>query len=327
MTRYPSDPTLVTIFGGSGFLGRHVVQALARRGFRIRVACRNPNTSQHLQPLGDVGQIQAVKANIRDEQSIARVCRGADHVVNLVGILAESGRQTFDAVQHEGTADVARAAAENGAGFTLVSAIGADEQSASAYARAKAKGEQAVFDAVPNAVVLRPSIMFGPEDSFFNRFAEMARFSPALPLIAGGETKLQPVYVADVAEVVARSVAGELEGGKVYELGGPEIFSFKELMEIVLEETDRKRFLAPVPMAIARVLGAVGDLIPFGLAPITSDQVKQLENDNVVSEEARKEGRTLEGLGIVPHTVRAVIPSYIWRYRVEGEFSRGHGPV
>ncbi len=327
MTRYPSDPTLVTVFGGSGFLGRHVVQALARRGFRIRVACRNPNTAHHLQPLGDVGQIVAVKANIRDDEAVARVCQGADHVVNLVGILMEGSKQTFDAIQHEGAASVARAAAQVGAGVTFVSAIGADEDSASAYARAKARGEQAVLNAVPDAVILRPSIIFGPEDSFFNRFAEMSRFSPALPLIAGGDTKFQPVYVADVAEVVARSVAGELQGGTVYELGGPEVFTFKELMEIVLDQVDRKRLLLTLPKPIASMMGAVGDLIPFGLAPITSDQVKQLDNDNIVSDEAKSDGRTLEGLGIAPHTIRAVIPSYIWRYRPEGEFNRGHGPV
>ncbi|RLQ89304.1 complex I NDUFA9 subunit family protein [Notoacmeibacter ruber] len=325
MTRYPSAPPLVTIFGGSGFLGRHVVQALARRGFRMRVACRNPNRAQHLQPLGNVGQIQTIKANIRDENAIARACEGADHVVNLVGVLVETGKQTFEALQNEGAADLARAAAKAGAGMTFVSAIGADEDSASEYARAKAKGEQAVLDAVPDAVILRPSIMFGPEDDFFNRFGDMARFTPALPLIGGGDTRFQPVYVADVAEVVARSVAGELQGGAIYELGGPEVFTFKELMQIVLDQTDRKRVLMPLPKSIASIIGGVGDFIPFGLAPLTSDQVRQLNNDNVVSDEARKDGRTLEGLGIQPHTVRAIVPSYIWRYRPEGEFTRSRG--
>ena len=325
MTRYPSDPPFVTIFGGSGFLGRHVVQALAKRGFRMRVACRNPNTAQFLQPLGNVGQIQLVKANIRDEAAVARACEGAGHVINLVATLVESGNQTFEALQHEGAAAVAKSAADNGAGLTLVSAIGADEDSESEYARAKARGEKASLDAVPDAVILRPSIIFGPEDAFFNRFADMARFSPALPLIGGGKTLFQPVYVADVAEAVAKSVAGELKGGTVYELGGPEVFTFKELMQIVLEESDRKRLLAPLPTSIASVLGSIGDLIPFGMAPITSDQVRQLGNDNVVSDDAKSQGRTLEGMGIRQHTVRSIIPSYIWRYRPEGEFNRSHG--
>jgi NADH dehydrogenase len=244
--------TLVTVFGGSGFLGRHVVRALAKRDYRIRVAVRRPELAGHLQPLGRVGQIHAVQANLRYPASVEAAMRDSHAAINLVGILAESGAQTFDAVQGEGAGTVARAAAAAGAGMVHVSAIGADENSASRYGRAKAAGEKAVLAAVPSATILRPSVVFGPEDQFTNRFAALARMSPALPLIGGGLTKLQPVYVGDVATAVADAVDGKTRPGAAYELGGPEVLTMREIMEIILDVTERRRMLLPLPFGLAK---------------------------------------------------------------------------
>ena len=320
MTSVIKIPPLVTVFGGGGFIGRHVVRALAKRGYRVRVAVRNPNLALHVQPLGNVGQIQPIQANLRMRWSIDRAVEGADCVVNLVGILHESGRQTFDAVQEAGARAVAEAARAEGARLVHVSAIGADAASAIPYARTKAEAEKAVFDAVPDAVVFRPSIVFGPEDGFFNRFAAMARLSPALPLIGGGETLFQPVYVGDVAEAVARAVDGRAAGGRVYELGGPEVRSFRALMEEMLAVIGRRRLLVPLPWWLAKLQGRILGLLPNPL--LTADQVEMLKRDNVVSDAAREEGRTLEGLGIAPQATEAVLPAYLWQYRVAGQFSR-----
>lgn len=320
MTMISPTPKLITVFGGSGFLGRHLVQALARRGYRIRVAVRRPDLANHVTYLGNVGQIQPVQANLRVRWSVDRAVKDADHVVNLVAILHESGRQTFDAVQHFGAHAVAEAARAEKAGLTHISAIGADPESDSAYARAKAAGEKAVFDTVKGALVVRPSIMFGPEDHFFNRFANMARFSPALPLIGGGHTKFQPVYVGDVTEAIARHVDGNVAGGRVLELGGPRVLTFRECMEEMLEIIDRKRMLVPVPWWLANIQGAILGMLPNPL--LTTDQVKQLRRDNVVSEKAQKEGRTLEGLGIQPRTIEAILPNYLWTFRPAGQFTR-----
>lgn len=320
MTSVIKVPPLVTVFGGSGFLGRHVVRALAKRGYRVRVAVRNPNLAGHLQPLGNVGQIQAVQANLRVRWSIDRAVQGADHVVNLVGILFESGRQSFDAVQDFGARAVAEAARAEGATLTHVSAIGSDKESPADYARTKARGEQAVLETMPDAVIFRPSIMFGPEDGFFNRFAAMARLSPALPLIGGGHTKFQPVYVADVAEAIARSVEGKVEGGRIYELGGPETMTFKQCMEKMLEVIERKRMLVSVPWGMARLQGSLLGLLPNPL--LTRDQVEMLRTDNVVSQAAEQEGRTFEALGIKPQAMDAILPSYLWQYRPAGQFTQ-----
>ncbi len=320
MTEILETPKLVTVFGGSGFLGRHVVRALARRGYRVRVACRRPDLAGHLQPLGNVGQIQAVQANLRVRWSVDRAVEGADHVVNLVGILFESGAQTFPAVLDFGARAVAEAARAAGAGLTHVSAIGADENAASSYARAKARGEKAVFETVKDAVVYRPSILFGPEDAFFNRFANMARMSPVLPLIGGGLTRLQPVFAGDVAEAVARSVDGKVKGGRVYECGGPRVLTFRECMEEMLAVIERNRLLATVPWWAARLQGMVLGLLPNPI--LTSDQVLLLRSDNVVSKEAEKAGRTLEGLGIQPRSIAAILPGYLWRFRQAGQFTR-----
>lgn len=315
-------PPLVTVFGGSGFVGRHVVRALARRGYRIRVAVRRPDLAGFLQPIGGVGQISFVQANLRYRQSVDRAVEGADHVVNCVGILFESGRNKFDAVQDFGARAVAEAARAAGAKLTHISAIGADEKSQSSYGRTKGRGEAAVLRTVPDAVILRPSIVFGPEDGFFNKFATMARYAPALPLIGGGHTKFQPVYVADVAEAVARSVDGVIERGRIYELGGPEVLTFRQCLELMLRVVDRKNPLVPLPFGVASLIGSIASLVPFIKPPLTSDQVTLLRSDNVVSQTARTEGRTLESIGIEPVLAEAILPSYLVRYRQQGQFTR-----
>ncbi len=317
------QPKLVTVFGGSGFVGRYVVQALARRGYRIRVAVRNPSLAFHLQPLGQVGQIAAVQANLRNRASVDRAVVGADHVINCVGILFESGRNSFDAVQDFGARAVAEAARGVGATLTHVSAIGADAGSPSAYARTKGRGEEAVRETLADAVIVRPSIMFGPEDNFFNKFADMARFSPFVPLIGGGATKLQPAYVVDVAEVIARSVDGTIERGRTYELGGPEVLTFRQCMEEMLKVISRKRAFVSVPWGLASLMGSLASSIPFVDPPLTADQVTLLKSDNVVSAAAAKDGRTFEGLSIHPATIGSVLPSYLVRFRVAGQFTKG----
>ncbi|WP_421579332.1 complex I NDUFA9 subunit family protein [Shinella sp. M31] len=315
-------PPLVTVFGGSGFVGRHVVRALARRGYRIRVAVRRPDLAGFLQPIGGVGQISFVQANLRYRQSVDRAVEGSDHVINCVGVLFETGRNTFDAVQDFGARAVAEAARAVGAKLTHISAIGADENSGSSYARTKARGEAAVLRTVPDAVILRPSIVFGPEDGFFNKFATMARYAPVLPLIGGGNTKFQPVYVADVAEAVARSVDGVIERGRIYELGGPEVLSFRQCLELMLRVTDRKNPLVSLPFGIASLIGSIASLIPFVKPPLTSDQVTLLRADNIVSDAAKSEGRTLEAMGIEPVLAEAILPSYLVRYRTQGQFTK-----
>ncbi|MCX7305869.1 MAG: complex I NDUFA9 subunit family protein [Hyphomicrobiales bacterium] len=319
MTEILETPKLVTVFGGSGFIGRHVVRALAKRGYLIRVATRRPELAGHLQPLGNVGQIQPVQANIRAPWSIARAVEGAAHVVNLVGILHQSGAQTFPAVQQQGARNVAQAAKAAGARLTHGSAIGADANSASAYASSKALGEQAVLETIEDAVIVRPSVVFGPEDEFFNRFADMARYSPALPLIGGGKTRFQPVFVGDVAEAIARSVDGNAKGGQIYELGGPNVMTFRELMEQMLEIIDRKRLLVSVPWWAAEIQGSVLGMLPNPL--LTRDQVTLLRTDNVVSAAAQHAHRTFAGLGIQPESTAAILPGYLWRYRVAGQFT------
>lgn len=320
MTEILQTPKLVVVFGGSGFVGRHVVRALARRGYRIRVACRRPDLAGHLQPLGNVGQIQPVQANIRVRWSVDRAVQGADHVVNLVAILHESGRQKFTPVHEFGAHAIAEAARAVDAGLTHISALGADLNAQSEYARTKALGEKAVLETIEDAVILRPSINFGPEDSFFNRFASMARYSPVLPLIGGGRTKFQPVYVGDVAEAVARSVDGKVQGGRIYELGGPQVLTFKQCMQEMLAMIDRKRFQVSVPWWVANMQASILGLLPNPL--LTKDQVLQLRGENIVSEAAIRENRTLAGLDIQPQSIGSILPSYLWRYRPAGQFQR-----
>ena len=315
--RSPYD-TVITVYGGSGFLGRHVVRALARRDYRIRVAVRRPELAGHLQPLGRVGQIHAVQANIRNAASVEAAARGADVLINLVGVLFERGRQRFETVHAHGAEQVALAAHAHGARLVHVSAIGADENSPSAYARTKAKAEKLALAAQADSVIMRPSILFGPEDDFFNRFAAMARLSPALPLIGGGATRFQPVFVGDVASAIAEAVAGNARVGTTYELGGPEVRTFKELMQFVLKTTERKRLLVPLPFFVAKLKAMVLQFMPTPL--LTPDQVELLRVDNVVSQAAQSEGRTLQGLGIEPEPIEAIVPAYLWRFRKTGQF-------
>lgn len=316
-----NSDTLVTVFGGSGFLGRHVVRALAKRGYRIRVGVRRPELAGHLQPLGKVGQIHAVQANLRYPASVEAATRGASIVVNLVGILAGSGAQTFDAVHVKGAAAVAQAATSHGARLVHVSAIGADAESASAYARSKAAGEAAVREAAPESIIVRPSVVFGPEDDFTNRFASVARLMPLLPLIGGGETKMQPVYVGDVATAIADAVDGTLKPGATYELGGPEVLTLREINQIILTITDRKRTLVPLPFGLAKFKALFLQFAPSPFT-LTRDQVTLLQSDNVVSDTAKTAGLTLEGLGITPDSLEAVAPQYLWMFRPQGQFQR-----
>jgi len=323
VTEQASDK-LITIIGGSGFAGRHMVRALARRGYRIRVACRRPDLAGHVQPLGTPGQIMAVQANVRYPASLAAACDAAYAVINLTGVLYSSGAQSFDAIHVFGADASAKAArAAKAKLFIQMSALGADEASSSEYARSKAEGEKRARAAFPGTIVLRPSVIFGPEDDFFNRFAALARFTPALPLIGGGETRFAPVFVGDVAEAVARLVDRGDADGRTYEFGGPAEASFAELMSFTMETIGRSRFLVPIPWSVAKIQAMVLGLLPKPL--LTTDQVELLRTDNVVSEAARRERRTLEGLGIAPHAFSAIVPSYLYRYRKAGQFTAPRG--
>jgi uncharacterized protein YbjT (DUF2867 family) len=316
-----NQDTLVTVFGGSGFLGRSVVRALAKREYRIRVAVRRPELAGHLQPLGKVGQIHAVQANLRYPASVEAAMRDSHVAINLVGILAEGGAQTFDAVQGAGAGTVAKAASAVGARMVHISAVGADENSLSGYARAKAAGEKAVLATLPSATIMRPSVVFGPEDQFTNRFAALARISPALPLIGGGVTKMQPVYVGDVATAVADAVDGKTKLGATYELGGPEVLTMREIMEIILATTDRKRMLISLPFGLAKFNALFLQFAP-GALKLTPDQVALLRSDNVVSDAVKAAGLTLEGMGIAADSLEAVAPQYLWRFRAAGQFQK-----
>jgi uncharacterized protein YbjT (DUF2867 family) len=318
MTARSNSETLVTVYGGSGFLGRHVVRALAKRDYRIRVAVRRPELAGHLQPLGKVGQINPVPANIRNAASVKAAARDSQVLINLVGILFERGKQRFAAVHTSGAEQVALAAKSRGARLVHVSAIGADAHSPSAYARSKAEAEQLVSGVLPGAVIMRPSIVFGPEDDFFNRFAALARLSPVLPLIGGGHTRFQPVFVGDVAEAIADVVDGKAKAGTVYELGGPDLRSFKELMQFTLKTIERKRLLLPVPFFAAKIKATFLQFLPK--PPLTPDQVELLRADNVVSQDAIAEGRTLKGLHIEPEPIETIVPNYLWRFRKTGQF-------
>jgi NADH dehydrogenase len=313
---------LVTIYGGSGFIGRYIARRMAKEGWRVRVAVRRPNEAIFVRPYGVVGQVEPVFCNIRDDASVRAVMQGADAVVNCVGVLNEVGKNGFDAVQAEGAGRIARIAAELGVGHLVqLSAIGADAESASAYARSKAAGEAAVQKAFPAAVILRPSVVFGSEDQFFNRFAAMSRFGPILPVV-GAETKFQPVYVDDVAQAAVKAVLGEAAPG-IYELGGPDVHSFRDLMQKMLQVVQRRRLIVNIPFFVARIMGGVFDLLQtvtlglFTNGLITRDQVRNLARDNVVSPRARG----LADLGIAPTPIDAVLPEYLWRYRPSGQYA------
>jgi NADH dehydrogenase len=318
---------LVTIFGGSGFVGRHTVRALAKDGWRVRAASRRPDLAGHLQPMGDVGQIQAVQANLRYPQSVRQAVDGAHAVVNAVGILAGTGRQTFKSVHIAGARAVAKAAREAGVKrFVHVSAIGADPKSSARYACSKAQGEAAVLEEFPEAIILRPSIVFGPEDEFFNRFAAMAVISPVLPLIGGGRTKFQPVFVGDVAAAIAAVVDGAGKPGAVYELGGPEVLSFRELLDRTLKYSERKRGYLSMPFWLAKLQALLTWPLPNSVRPLTVDQVRLLQRDNVVSRSADAEGRNLAALGIAaPQAISAVVPPYLERFKPKGQYAHYRG--
>jgi NADH dehydrogenase len=311
---------LVTVFGGSGFVGAQIVRALAKSGARVRVAVRNPGRGYRLRMLGDVGQIEVVQANIREPSSVGRALEGAESCVNAVAVLYETGRQTFEALHVAGARLVAETAKAQGVDrFVHISAIGANLNSPAAYGRTKATGERAVREIIPGTVILRPSVIFGPEDAFFNRFAAMAGFSPALPLIGGGATRFQPVYVGDVAQAVAAALALPEAEARTFELGGPHIYSFRELMALMLAVIQRRRFLAKVPFPLAMLLGRAGDLAAnLGLTPpITTDQVALLRSDNVVSPGAPG----LAELGVTPSALEPILPSYLYVYRPGGQYA------
>jgi NADH dehydrogenase len=308
--------SLVTIFGGSGFLGHHAVRALAKKGYRIRVAVRRPHLANILPPMGHVGQIQLVKANVTNAEQVASAVRGASAVINVVGLLQESGRQRFATLHAQAAGTIARAAKAAGAGtFVHISSAGIEANTDSVYARTKLEGQRLVREAFADATILKPSLVFGPEDNFFNRFAALARMSPVLPLIGGGKTKFQPVYVGDVAAAIETCVESTSASGKTYELGGPAIYTFRELIELVLRETGRRRRLVSVPFPLATLKATFLQLLPH--APITVDQVRLLKHDNIISAGAL----TLADLGIQPETLEAVLPSYLWRFRREGQYT------
>ena len=312
---------LVTIYGGSGFVGRYIARRMAKEGWRVRVAVRRPNEAMHVKPYGVVGQVEPVFCNIRDDASVAAAMDGADAVVNCVGVLNELGANTFDALHAEGAGRIARIAADLGVERMVhMSAIGADAEGASDYSKTKAAGEAAVLEHMPGAMILRPSIVFGPEDQFFNRFAGMTRFGPILP-IAGGNTRFQPVYVDDVAKAAVQGILGQAEGG-VYELGGPEVKTFRALMAQMLEVIHRRRLVVSLPTIAARVMAGVFDIVQFvsfQLIPngmLTRDQLRSLKSDNVVSEGAK----SFADLGIKPITMATVLPDYLWKFRPSGQY-------
>lgn len=309
---------LVTVFGGSGFVGGQVVRALAKAGHRVRVAVRQPNLAYRMRMLGDVGQIEVVQANVRNPASIARALDGAEACVNLVGVLWESGRQKFQSIHAMAAQNVAQAAAKAGVRRLVhMSALGADADSASKYFRTKADGESAVRAAFPGATIVRPSLVFGGDDKFFNRFAQIAALSPIMPLV-GGDSRVQPVFVGDVAAVIAKAVASPAAAGVTYELGGPTVYTMREIMQLILTETGRARPLVPLPWPIASMIGALGDMVAGVIPPpLTSDQVEMLKVDNVAE-------HGLPGLaeaGVVGASVEAVVPTYLYRYRKGGQYA------
>lgn len=311
---------LVTIVGGSGFVGRYIARRMAKEGWRVRVAVRNPNEALFVKPYGVVGQVEPVFCNIRDDLSIATVLNGADAVVNCVGILEETGKNTFEEVQSKGAERVARLASEAGVShFVQISAIGADANSDSDYAASKAKGEAAVKAAFPSAIILRPSIIFGSEDAFFNRFAGMSRFGPILPIV-GADTKFQPVWVDDVAQAVVRSLTSNISLG-IYELGGPNVYSFRDMMEIMLDVVNRRRLVLNIPFGIANIIAsfaAAAQFLSIGIikAPFTKDQVINLRKDNIVSTDAAG----FDKFNITPTNLETILPDYLWRFRPSGQF-------
>ena len=319
--------SLVTVIGGSGFVGRNAVRALAADGWRVRAASRRPDLAGYLQPMGAVGQVHAVQANVRYPDSLRRAADGAEAVVNLAGILHKSGPQTFQSVHVAGARAAAKAARDAGARiFVHVSAIGADRKSWSKYSRTKAAGEAAALAEFPEAVILRPSLMFGPEDQLFNRFAAMARMSPFLPLVGGGKTRFQPVYVGDVAAAISTACAGKAKKRTIYELGGPDVVTFRQILDLTQQWSGHKRWYLRLPFWLAQIGAFVTVPLPNNLRPLTVDQVRALTETNVVTEKAAAEGRTLGGLGVEhPHAMAAIVPAYLERFQPHGQFAHYRG--
>ena len=318
--------SLATVFGGSGFVGRHTVRALAKDGWRVRAAMRRPDLAGYLQPMGAVGQIAAVQANLRYPASVAASLEGADAAINLVGLLAKTGAQTFDTVHVAGARAVARAAKAAGVKhFVHVSAIGADPKSRGNYGRTKAAGEAAVLEEFPEAVILRPSIVFGPEDQFFNRFANLARMAPLMPLV-GAQTKVQPVYVGDLAQAIVAAANGQAKPGNIYEIGGPEIDTFRGLLEKTQAWAGRKKPYFPMPFWLAKLAAFATVPLPNTWRPLTVDQVRMLQSDNVVGAAAIAEGRTLAGLGVAQgQSMSSIVPAYLERYQAKGQYAHYRG--
>jgi uncharacterized protein YbjT (DUF2867 family) len=322
------ESRLATVFGGSGFLGRHIVRALARKGWRVRVAVRRPDLAAFLQPIGGVGQINAVQANLRFPASIVAALEGAEMAVNATGVKAESGAQTYQAVHVDGARAIASAVKAAGIGsYVHVSGIGADAKSPFPYIASKGLGEIATLDAFPDATILRPSVVFGPEDDFFNRFGALARFMPVIPLFGGGATRLQPVYVGDVARATAAALSGGTKPGEIYELGGPRVMTLRQAAELVLQTVERRSLLVGVPLGPSRLIASLTSLASratFGRFPklltTSRDQIDLLAQDNVVSDKAEAEGRTLSGLGIAPQAAEAIVATYLVRFRKTGQY-------
>jgi len=318
-------PKLVTVFGGSGFVGRHLVASLTKRGYRVRVAVRRPAQAYSIAALGDVGQVQMLATNVRLRGSVQRALDGADVAVFLPGLLYNSGQNNFDNVQLEGAKNVAQLSATAGIPLIHMSALTGHAPVELDYVRTKRAAEAAVLEVCPQAIILRPSLIFGPEDRLFNKFADMARFSPFLPLLGGGQTRYQPVYVGDVAEMIALGVDGRLAEGILYELGGPEVMTLRQILTQILNIIERKRWLVPLPLSLAIPLGALLGLLgklPLMPTLATAEQMRLIRYDSIVSDEAKKEGRTLEAVGIIPQASSAILASYLWRFRVQGQFAK-----
>ncbi len=326
MTEVAKD-RLATVIGGSGFVGRYAVRSLAREGWRVRAACRRPDLAGYLQPMGRVGQIHPVQANLRYPESLAHAVRGVETVVNSVGVLASTGRQTFQAIHVDGPRAAAKAARAAGVTrFIHISAIGADAKSNAQYARTKAAGEAAVLEEFPDAIILRPSIIFGPEDQFFNRFASMARMSPLLPLIGGGKNRFQPIYVADLGDAIAAVAAGAGKPATIYEIGGPEILTFRQLLDKTQTWTSRDRGYFPMPFWLAKLQAVMTWPLPNALRPVTLDQVRMLQRDTIVSDAAKAEGRTISALGVAhPDSIAAIVPTYLERFKPKGQYAHYRG--
>lgn len=318
-------PKLITVFGGSGFVGRHVVETLVKRGYRVRIAVRRPEVAYYMLQIGEVGQTQMLKTNVRNRESVARALIGADAAVFLPGLLYSSGKNNYKNVQVEGAKNVAELAASAGIPLIHMSALNADINASLSYPKTKALGEQEVQKAHPKAIIMRPSVIFGQEDSFFNKLADMSRFTWAMPMFGGGETKLQPVYVGDIAKFVVTALEGNVPEGKIYELGGKEVISYRHAIEEMLKVIQRKKALVSIPFSLGSLIGGVFGIIgkiPMIPTVTTSEQIKLLKTDCIVSDEAKREGRTLEGVGITPRAMEAVLPAYLWRFRPHGQFAK-----